>query len=409
MNQARPSVGLRQPSPARRHLLALALWAAAGLSAGTLAACGGGGLGEDTPVPPPNTRGSFTSVVSFGDSLSDVGTYTPATSVTGNGQPPYFGGRFTTNGDGAKVWVENVATSLGLAITPHQVGFKTTSTICPAAAQGAGATCTGYGQGGARVTDPEGIGKSGGALTVPVQQQLANHLARFGGYTEHDLVFVWAGNNDASLQFRTYAAVLTQVQTQAAQGAITPEQAQAASAQALAQAQQAIQAAAQELVGYVNDSILGKGAKYVAVIGLPDATRTPSGAQIPGAIAPAFTGLIDLFNQTLREGLARRPVLWVDSNAIFATVMQTPSTYGLSNITSPACSITLIEQITGGGVSDGSSLFCNATVGAPYYGLNAGATPTTWLWADDVHPTTGGHKALSDGVWQRLQAAGWVQ
>ena len=61
--------------------------------------------------------------MSFGDSLSDVGTYAPATSLAGDGSAPYFGGRFTTNGPGAAVWVELLAAELGLAITPAEVGF----------------------------------------------------------------------------------------------------------------------------------------------------------------------------------------------------------------------------------------------------------------------------------------------
>lgn len=57
-----------------------------------LAACGGGG-GGDVPgtTPPagaPTTPGAFRAVVSFGDSLSDAGTYAPATSLAGNGQAP---------------------------------------------------------------------------------------------------------------------------------------------------------------------------------------------------------------------------------------------------------------------------------------------------------------------------------
>ena len=47
----------------------------------------------------------------------------------------------------------------------------------------------------------------------------------------------------------------------------------------------------------------------------------------------------------------------------------------------------------GGAVTDGTSLFCNATPGVPYNGLRAGADVDTWLFADSVHPTTGGHKA----------------
>lgn len=174
---------------------------AAALSALLLAACGGG---DDPQLPgtlgtsgAPTTKGTFTAVVSFGDSLSDVGAYAPATSLSGTGAAPYFGGKFTTNGATGTVWVENLATSLGLLVTPHEVGFAGSSVKCPAAANPALAgTCTGYSQGGARVTDPNGIGKSGGALTVPVKTQIANHLGRFGNFKAGDLITVFAGNND---------------------------------------------------------------------------------------------------------------------------------------------------------------------------------------------------------------------
>src|SRR5438309_3290508 len=91
-------------------------WALAAL---LLAACGGGDPdvpGTGSPAGAPTTKGSFTAVVSFGDSLSDVGAYAPATSLAGNGTPPFFGGKFTTNetSTGApdanplgKIWVEN--------------------------------------------------------------------------------------------------------------------------------------------------------------------------------------------------------------------------------------------------------------------------------------------------------------
>ena len=64
------------------------------VSALLLAACGGGDPdvpGTGSPSGAPTTNGSFTAVVSFGDSLSDVGTYMPVTSLTGNGQPPFRG------------------------------------------------------------------------------------------------------------------------------------------------------------------------------------------------------------------------------------------------------------------------------------------------------------------------------
>src|SRR5262245_56693582 len=138
-------------------------WGSSLIAALLLAACGGGDPdvpGSGSPSGPPATKGSFTSIVSFGDSLSDVGTYTPATSLAGNGTAPYLGGKFTTNSATGTVWVENLATSLGVAVTPAEVGFGTQSVKCPVALQAPtlASTCTAYGQGGARVTDPEGIG-----------------------------------------------------------------------------------------------------------------------------------------------------------------------------------------------------------------------------------------------------------
>ena len=100
-----------------KRLRSFAFWSSC---AALLAACGGGDLyvpGSGSPSGAPTTKGSFTSIVSFGDSLSDVGTYTPATSLAGDGTPPYFGGKFTTNETSngqpdakplGKIWLENI-------------------------------------------------------------------------------------------------------------------------------------------------------------------------------------------------------------------------------------------------------------------------------------------------------------
>ena len=92
------------------------------ITSALLTACGGGDdpyvAGSTPTAGAPTTKGTFTAVVAFGDSLSDNGAYAPATSLTGNGQPPYFGGKFTTNGANGTVWVENLATRLGLSGVP---------------------------------------------------------------------------------------------------------------------------------------------------------------------------------------------------------------------------------------------------------------------------------------------------
>jgi outer membrane lipase/esterase len=391
-------------------------WAPMALAAVLMmSACGGGNdpdvPGSGSPAGAPSTQGTFTAVVSFGDSLSDLGTYTPATSATGNGAAPYIGGKFTTNTATSKVWVENVATTLGIGLTVAQVGFGAASAPCPAAAASAANTCTAYGQGGSRVTDPNGIGHAGGALTVPVKTQIANHLARFNAFTANDLIFVYAGNNDVFIQFGTFAATATAIKTQAAAGTITQEQASLALFNAQTEAQAAIKQAAQELTAYIRGEILAKGGRYVAVMNLPDSADTPMGGTLPADAKAVLTGLVDTFNLWLRDGLTNQPVLWIDANASTKAVIANPGSFGIVNTTIPACDAARIAAITSNAITDGTSLFCNATPGVPYNGLRTApaADPNTWLFADSVHPTTAGHKLFSDAVLAQLRAAHWIQ
>ncbi len=388
-------------------------WALSALMVALLTACGG----NDDPVPgsgepsgAPTTRGTFTALVTFGDSLSDLGAYAPATSLTGNGAAPYFGGKFTANAAVAKVWVENLATTMGVLVTPGEVGFAGTSVKCPAAAVSAAlaGTCTGYGQGGSRVTDPNGIGKTTGALTVPMKTQIANHLARFTTFKASDLIILWGGNNDAFIQFGAFSAQAAAIQANAAAGRITADQANQQLFQAQTDAQYQMKAAALELSAYVKTEILAKGGKYVAVMTLPDSTLTPFGTTLPPTAKPVLTAMVDTFNLWLREGLTGVAVKIIDQNAPGKDVYANPAKYGLVNNTVPTCDAAKIQAITGGAVTDGSSLFCNSTPGVPYNGIRTGADVNTWQFADGVHPTPGGHKIISDYVTSQLRAFGWI-
>lgn len=377
-----------------------------------LSACGGSDptvAGSGQPDGAPTTRGSFSALVSFGDSLSDVGAYAPATSLAGNGSAPYFGGKFTANAATAKVWVENLATTLGLAVTPAEVGFGASSVRCPAAAVPALAnSCTAYGQGGSRVTDANGIGKAGGALTVPMKTQIANHLARFGSFRTSDLIVVWGGNNDAFVQFGAFSAAATLIQADAAAGRLTPDQANLALFNAETAAQAAMKQAALELAGYVKTEILAKGGRYVAVMNLPDSTLTPFGSTLPASARPVLSALVDTFNLWLQEGLTGVAVKIIDQNAPGKDVYANPARYGLVNNSVPACDAAKIAAITRNAVTDGSALFCDSTPGAPTNGLRSGADVNTWQFADGVHPTPGGHKVISDYATQQLRAFGWI-
>ncbi|MDO9191749.1 MAG: SGNH/GDSL hydrolase family protein, partial [Undibacterium sp.] len=170
-----------------------------------LAGCGGSGStsGDQT------LKAKYSAQVSFGDSLSDVGSYAVGT-VKALG-----GGKFNINGNNigvntaltGKNWTELMASQFGLpAPCAAQTGLD------GAAAQGFSVPvvnhtgCFGYAQGGARVTNPVGpgnkyTGSALGQLTVPVVTQIQNHLAIVGGKFKGDeIVFVMAGGNDIFAQ-----------------------------------------------------------------------------------------------------------------------------------------------------------------------------------------------------------------
>lgn len=351
-----------------------------------LAACGGGG--GDGP--------SVSRVISFGDSLSDLGTYAPATSVAGTGAAPFFGGRFTTNTHTgytaasntniATIWVESVAARVGVPITQAAAGFATTEVLCPAAANPALATsCTAYGQGGSRVTDPNGIGKSGGALTVPVVTQMARHITRFGSYRADEVVLVWAGNNDVLIQLGAVGLGLP-----------------------AATAIDNLRAAGTQLATLVKDQVLAKGASRVAVLNLPDYAILPGFLAAPAPTRALLTQMTTEFNASLTAGLAGSNVVMIDVRTLISSIAAQPATYGFVNVTTAACDPAKIQALTGGRVTDGSSLFCNAATGQAFNTLRTGASTSTWAFADGVHPTLGGHKVVSDLVITRMKDAGWI-
>jgi outer membrane lipase/esterase len=180
----------------RKTNFALAL-----LTAAALAACGGNGSkGGDQAL-----KTKFSAQVTFGDSLSDVGTYAVGTVAQ------LGGGHFTINGNNTatspvmtgKNWTELMAAQFGLpapcAAVTGLTGDAAKGFNVPVTAH---AGCYGYAQGGARVSDPVGpgnalTGSALGQMTVPVKQQIANHLAVSGGKFKGDeVVFVMAGGND---------------------------------------------------------------------------------------------------------------------------------------------------------------------------------------------------------------------
>lgn len=198
----------------RQTKLALAL-----LTAAVLAACGGTSpSGGDQSV-----KTTFTQQVSFGDSLSDVGTYAVG-AVKAAG-----GGKFTINGVSTsypemngKNWLEFMAAELRLpAPCAAQTGLEGNAALGFSVPITNHANCFNYAQGGSRVTNPIGPGNKAtgspiGEMTLPLVSQVANHLTKTGNrFTGTELVTVLSGGNDVLMQMAAISAAGTAAGAQA--------------------------------------------------------------------------------------------------------------------------------------------------------------------------------------------------
>jgi outer membrane lipase/esterase len=354
-------------------------FAVALLTAAVLAGCGGGGGAGDQ-----STKVKFNSQVSFGDSLSDLGTYSVGT-VKALG-----GGKYTINSATSKNWTELIATQLGLpAPCPAQTGLD------GLASQGFSVpvqnfpNCTGYGQGGARVTNPVGPGNKllGGAnavlgqLTVPIVTQIQNHLASHGGAFKGDEnVLVMAGGNDVFIQLATAEAI-------------------ASAGGDPASTVVAMGTAGAELAAYVKTLIVAKGAKYVTVVNIPDIAKTPFGLANSTATQALITAMVTTFNTKLKAGLAgtEANVLYADAYTASRDEVANPASYGLTNVTTPACDLSAAKNPLG------SSLVCNSTNVTQTL-----AAVDHYMYADSVHPTPFAYQLLAQFVLSEMAKKGWL-
>lgn len=351
---------------------------AATIAALMLASCGGSSSGGSQA-----TKVQFSSMVTFGDSLSDVGTYNVGT-VQALG-----GGRFTVNSSlagGAPAptnYTELLASTLNLkAPCPAETGLTGTAALgFSVPVTMFTPQCTNYAQGGARVTNPYGPGNALtgsplGALTVPVVTQIATHLGAHGGkFSGTEVVLVLAGANDILVNFSGLAT------------GSTPAQVIAATAQA-----------ATDLVGYINTQIIGNGAKYVVVMNIPDVSTTPFGnlqeQTTPGAKA-LLLQMVTTFNATLQAGLTSPNALYVDLFTASDQQISNPAIFGLTNVTDTACNLAAQSNPLQ------SSLTCNA-------GNVIAGDISHYEFADTVHPTPFGNILLARYVSVQMAAKGWL-
>ncbi|MFM0341761.1 SGNH/GDSL hydrolase family protein [Paraburkholderia fungorum] len=319
-----------------------------------LAGCGGDGGGSNSSSgnPAAPAGGINLQVVSFGDSLSDVGTYAPIASVVG-------GGRFTTNP--GQVWTQNVAQYYGGSLS---AAYTIDLTHKLSAQSGFG-----YAEGGATVATPANqsdfLTDVIGNIEMPVNQQVTSYLSAHGSFNSSQLVLVWAGANDV-LRAGTLPAAAPTVDT-----------------------------AATALVQVIGE-IVQNGATHVVVVNVPNIGLSPKGITSPDGGAN-LTQLSQLFNGRLNTALQtaglQAKVIQVDS---YTWINQTIANFQANGFTVSNTGVACDPAKT----PDATALLCSPKT---YVTSNA---DQTYMFADDIHPTTHLHALFAQYVEQQIAKTG---
>ena len=280
---------------------------------------------------------TYTSVVIFGDSLSDTGNVKHLTQaqffipIPGPGLSNYTLGRFTDGGDTlpmAKlytgVWIEQLAASLA-----NKPAIK--NSLDGGTNYAYGYATTGTGTSVLNLT-------TGISVTVNnMGQQVADYLATKPAISNKTLYVVWGGANDLL-------------------SATTPA---------------AISAAATQEISVVQ-TLIAAGATDFIVPNLPPLGLIPR-LNMNVAAAAQATAAATAFNQVLAAGLGGLPaantgktlhLYPLDVFTLLNNVVANPAANGLTNVTASSQG-----QIT--------------------------VNPDTFLFWDDLHPTTTGHHLIS--------------
>lgn len=307
----------------------------------------------------------FKNIYSLGDSLSDVGVYSNAViagAALQNITLPNIQYRFTDNHpDGSsKVWVENLASHLGLSMAPNKINPVDV---------GGGA----FAEGGARVSSEFGIGYSPQNLitTTPLVTQVNRLLTMKPAMDSGDLIFLWAGANDGFVQFASVANGGSPLDSLTAM---------ANEAGVLAQQVRRLREA---------------GAKYVVVALLPDLANTPFGALVKQADSDGATllsALSSTFNESALVSVPDAGAVVVDVNKLLAAVIVDPEKYGFNSnaLGMTACGVN--------GSATGVDDFYNSSLQC--LGVNSDG----YLFADGVHPSAKAHELFGLFAYSGLQA-----
>lgn len=279
----------------------------------------------------------------FGDSLSDTGNVRDQTFGLFPQSPPYYQGRFS-NGP---VWVEELGNKLGLTPTRYTQGFPGNSP-----SEGVNFAFGGATTGNNNVVNIPFLPLPGLQTEI---DYFKNGLATSGKSANPDALYVvWAGGNDYLLG-----------------GATNPTQPVVNLATALT-------------------SLFNLGARNFLVPNLPDLGNTPVGLSRGSDVSNGLNqlsvghnaGLAQTVNN-LSQSLTGINLISVDVNSLFDSAIANPSQYGFTNVTQP-CLTNFQNPVD--------------------FIYNVCARPNEYLFWDEFHPTTAGHKLVAESAYLALSS-----
>lgn len=319
-------------------------------------------------LPVKATDLDFTSIYSFGDSLSDTGNvyrFTKSQSLL-NAFPPkpfYKNGRFS-NGS---VWLDYVAKDLGIK---QKTFAKTTLSGNGSIPKGG----INFSFGGAT----SGTKNIGDESFLGLSEQIGAYTSLLGDRSADAgaLYTVWAGGNDY-IQLLSSSADGEDISFQISQTV--------------------------ENLSASITTLADKGARNIVVFNLPSLGDTPLGANIPGVDPESLNMLTAIHNEVLAgaiENLRQSPqfqdtkVVLFDVNSLFSEIVENPQASGFSNVTDNCTRIDFPNVDFFGDFSGWRN--CQRMLKRD---------PKAFLFWDNQHPTTVAHELVADSVLDTLKSA----
>ncbi len=347
-----------------------------------------------------------------GDSLTDQGVFGFKFTVQGTASDPQY------------IWTDRVTSALGVSALCSRYVATGASTV---ALNPQAASCSSYGVAGARV-NPAGVPGDSTGFSV-VQQLKEMSSAKAFGATE--LLLVDGGGNDAADLIgaylgagadggAAYVALLSELLTPAQVGAAV---AGGSTGLAVAGGQYMV-ALGNALANAIDTHALGNGAQRVVLVNAPNVVKTPrfqsvlagvaaaSGGGATGAAAAAQVAAlaeswVTAYNGQLQARYASQAkVAMVDFYGEFNKWLTTPSAYGLTNVTTPACPVVGVESSGLPAYSIGTCTVASLSA-APQPGTSGPDWWKTYVFADNFHGSPRTNQLMADMVLTTLATKGW--